>query len=106
MIQINIKPLSINEAYRGYRIRTPKYTNYINNVRLMLPNTFIMPKSDIKLYLEFGFSSNGSDIDNCCKPFIDCLVKKYGVDDRNIIELTVIKKIVKKGNEYIKFTIL
>lgn len=103
MIHINIKPLSINEAYRGYRIRTPKYNNYISNVMMMLPTGFIMPKTDIKLCLEFGFSSNGSDIDNCCKPFIDCLVKKYGIDDRYIIELTVIKKIVKKGNEYVKF---
>lgn len=106
MIQINIKPISINEAYRGYRRRTDKYNNYIGHVSLMLPNTFVMPKTDIKLFLEFGFSSNRSDIDNCCKPFIDCLVKKYGVDDRNIIELTVIKKIVKKGNEYIKFKTL
>jgi Holliday junction resolvase RusA-like endonuclease len=106
MIEIKIKPLSINEAYRGYRRRTDKYNSYINHVLLMLPNGFIMPKTEIKIRLEFGFSSNASDIDNCCKPFIDCLVKKYGVDDRNIIELTVIKKIVKKSNEYIKFEIL
>jgi Holliday junction resolvase RusA-like endonuclease len=62
-------------------------------------------KENIKLAIEFGFSSKLSDIDNCLKTFIDCLVKKYGVDDRYIIELHVFKAIVKKGEEYIKFKI-
>jgi Holliday junction resolvase RusA-like endonuclease len=53
----------------------------------------------------FGFSSKLSDIDNCLKTFIDCLVKKYGVDDRYIYELHVFKTLVKKGEEYIKFKI-
>lgn len=70
----------------------------------MLPKTVcIEDDSNIKLAIEFGFSSKLSDIDNCCKSFIDCLVKKYKVDDRYIYELHVFKSIVKKGEEYIKF---
>ena len=37
--------------------------------------------------------------------FLDCLVKKYGFDDRQIYELTQKKEIVKKGNEFIEFEI-
>lgn len=106
MIHLAIKPLSINEAYCGYRTRTPKYNKYINNVLFLLPNNIIVPERDIKLNLEFGFSSNASDVDNCCKPIIDILQKKYEFNDRYIIELHVKKVAVSKGNEYIRFEFL
>jgi Holliday junction resolvase RusA-like endonuclease len=103
---INIKPLSINEAFKGRRFRSDKYNLFIKNCLSQLPVLIIIPdKLNIKLAIEFGFSSSRSDIDNCCKTFIDCLVKKYGVDDRYIYELHVFKKVVKKGDEYIKFKI-
>lgn len=103
---INIKPLSVNEAFKGKRFRTEKYDLFIRKMLLLLPKSILIPDaSNIKLAIEFGFSSKGSDIDNCCKSFIDCLVKKYCFDDRHIYELHVFKAIVKKGNEYIKFKI-
>lgn len=103
---VNIKPLSVNEAFKGKRFRTEKYDLFIRNMLLLLPKSIIIPDStNIKLAIEFGFSSKGSDIDNCCKSFIDCLVKKYKVDDRYIYEMHVFKAIVKKGSEYIKFRI-
>ena len=104
--KLNIKPLSINEAFKGRKFRTDKYDLFIKNCLLQLPKTIIIPdESNIKLAIEFGFSSKASDIDNCCKTFIDCLVKKYGVDDRFIYELHVFKEIIKKGEEYILFKI-
>jgi Holliday junction resolvase RusA-like endonuclease len=103
MIKVAIKPLSINEAYQGYRRRTPKYNSYISSVFFLLPNDIIVPESNIKLKIEFGFSSLASDIDNCCKPFIDILQKKYEFNDKNIIELFVSKTKVSKGFEYILF---
>ena len=103
---INIKPLSVNEAFKGRKFRTDKYDCFISNMMKLLPKTIeFADKENIKLAIEFGFSSKASDIDNCCKSFIDCLVKKYGVDDRHIWELHVFKAIVKKGDEYIKFKI-
>lgn len=103
---IKIKPLSVNEAFRGRKIRTIKYDVFIKNCLLLLPLNLEIPnKENIKLAIEFGFSSKASDIDNCLKTFIDCLVKKYGVDDRFIYELHVFKAIVKKGDEYIKFKV-
>lgn len=104
--QINIKPLSVNEAFKGKRFRTEKYDLFIRNMLLLLPKSILIPDaSNIKLAIEFGFSSKASDIDNCCKSFLDCLVKKYRVDDRNIYEMHVFKVIVPKTKEYIKFKI-
>jgi len=103
---IQIKPLSINSAFKGRRFRTDEYDKFIKNMLLLLPKTIEIPdQTNIKLAIQFGFSSKGSDIDNCCKTFIDCLVKKYKVDDRYIYELHVFKEIVSKGNEFIKFKI-
>lgn len=103
---IQIKPLSVNEAFKGKKFRTDKYDVFIRNCLLQLPKTIeIEDEKNIKLAIEFGFSSKNSDIDNCCKSFIDCLVKKYKVDDRYIYELHVFKSIVEKGKEYIKFRI-
>lgn len=103
---IQIKPLSVNECFKGRRFRTKKYDEFILKMFALLPNkiTFV-DENNIKIAIEFGFSSKASDIDNCCKSFIDCLVKKYKVDDRNIYEMHVFKSIVKKGEEYIKFKI-
>jgi len=104
--KLQIKPLSVNEAFKGTRIKTDKYNAFIFKCLLMLPKKILIPdESDIKLAIQFGFSSKASDIDNCCKSFIDCLVKKYGVDDKHIYELHVFKSIVKKGEEFIKFKI-
>jgi len=103
---INIKPLSVNEAFNGRRTRSEKYDSFIRSMMFLLPKTIEIPDPvNVKLAIEFGFSSKGSDIDNCCKSFLDCLVKKYSFDDRQIYELHVFKSIVKKGEEYIKFKI-
>ena len=104
--KLNIKPLSINSAFQGKRFKTEAYNDFIHKMHFILPKTIeIENRSNIKLAIEFGFSSKASDIDNCCKTFIDCLVKKYSFDDRYIYELHVFKEIVKKGEEYIRFKI-
>jgi Holliday junction resolvase RusA-like endonuclease len=105
MIKINIKPLSINKAFQGKRFKTKEYDKYIENVLEQLPK-ISYTKDNVTLIIEFGYSSKLSDLDNCLKPFIDCLTKKYGIDDRYINKIIATKEIVKKGNEYIKFEIL
>ena len=103
---LNIKPLSVNQAFKGRKYKTDKYNDFIYKMHCILPENINIPdKNKIRLAVEFGFSSKASDIDNCLKTFIDCLVKKYKVDDRFIYELHVFKTIVKKGSEFIKFKI-
>lgn len=104
--KILIKPLSVNEAFNGRRTRTKKYDTFIKSMMFLLPKTLEYPNPEnIKLAIEFGFSSKASDLDNHLKSIIDCLVKKYKTDDRHIQEIHAFKSIVKKGEEYIKFRI-
>ena len=64
-----------------------------------------IPEGPLKLTIQWGFSSAGSDIDNPVKCFLDCLQKKYGFNDSRIHSLQVDKALVKKGAEYINFDI-
>ncbi|MFM2203627.1 MAG: hypothetical protein RLZZ605_591 [Bacteroidota bacterium] len=104
MIKIDIKPLSVNQAWAGKRFKTPLYKKYESLVLLMLPKKFFENRP-LKIDLVFGFSSNASDIDNPIKMILDIFQKKYNLNDKQIFELNVKKEIVSKGNEYFKFNI-
>ncbi len=101
---IKIKPLSVNEAWKGQRFKTDKYKQYDRNLMFILPK-IIIPNPPFCIEYEFGFSSSNADIDNPVKPLQDILQKKYKFNDRDIYKIVVIKKLVKKGQEYIKFKI-
>jgi len=106
MIKLNIKPLSANEAFKGRKFRTAKYDKYIKDMMLLLPNSLVVPNDKpLSIFIEFGYSSSLSDIDNGLKPFIDCLQKKYNFNDKLINELNVRKIKVSKGYEHIIFEI-
>jgi len=104
MIKINIKPLSVNDAWKGRRYKTDAYKVYEKALAYVLPKIDI-PEGNLKIEIIFGFSSKGSDWDNPIKPFQDVTCKKYGVNDNRIYEANIKKEIVKKGEEYIKFKI-
>jgi Holliday junction resolvase RusA-like endonuclease len=104
MIKVNIKPLSVNKVWQGKRFKTQEYKNYEKALLLTL-KPMKLPEPPYKVYYEFGFSSAASDIDNPVKPFQDILSKKYGFDDKLIYEMNVKRAKVKKGSEYIKFSI-
>ncbi len=99
---IPVKALSINAAFKGRRFKTAEYGIYQKFVLAYLPKMNI-GKAPYELMITFGLSSRGNDLDNCLKPFIDCLVKKYDFDDRQIYSIIAKKEIVKKKEEYIKF---
>ena len=101
---LNIKPLSVNEAWQGRRFKTPKYNKYIKDMLTILPPLKVS-NDKLELEITFGLSSIAADIDNPLKCFIDCLQKKYGFDDKMIYRLIVNKDIVKRGKEYIEFNL-
>jgi len=74
MPRIQIKPLSINEAFQGRRFKTKKYDTYISNVFFLLPQKIDFPDR-VWIDLIVGYSNSTADIDNFLKPFIDCLQK-------------------------------
>ena len=103
-MRVNIKPLSINEAFQGRRFKTKAYKKYERDMLKILPKLTV-PEGELSLKLEFGLSARSADIDNPIKCFVDCLQKAYGFDDKMIYKLQVEKVIVKRGKEYIDFTI-
>lgn len=102
MICVDIKPLSVNQAWKGRRYKTPKYKAFEQELMYILPKS-IQTYKTMGINLEVGYTNRLSDWDNFIKPFIDVLQKKYGFDDKNIYEAHVKKSIVKKP--YIKFKI-
>jgi Holliday junction resolvase RusA-like endonuclease len=104
-ITIKIAPLSINKAYRGRRFKTPEYEKWSKDVAMLLPKSFKMPEAPYEMEIVFGFSNKASDVDNGNKTFIDLLQTKYKFNDKEIYKLVSIKKIVKKGQEYITFKV-
>lgn len=105
MIQIDIKPLSVNEVWKGKRFKTDSYKIYERVLLNILPKDYKIPESPYELHLEFGFSSDASDWDNPIKPFQDILSKKYKFNDKLIKKGVVTTEKVPKGKEYIKFEI-
>jgi Holliday junction resolvase RusA-like endonuclease len=103
-IHIQIRPLSVNEAWKGKRYRTPKYRQYQNDLGYLLPAMKI-PQGKLEVWLTFGFSNDQSDDDNPIKPTIDIMATKYGFNDKQVYQYHVRKEIVPKGKEYIKFKI-
>jgi Holliday junction resolvase RusA-like endonuclease len=65
----------------------------------------LIPTGPLKIDYVFWFSNKKSDIDNPIKPFQDVLCKKYWFDDSQIYCITVQKKIVKKWDEFVAFSI-
>ena len=105
MGKLNIKPLSVNEAWQGRRFKTSKYLTYEKNMLKILPNLNIC-KPPYRLNIIVGFSNKASDLDNICKPFLDILQKKYNINDKHIEILHIEKQLVTKNNEFISFELL
>lgn len=104
-MRIKIKPLSVNQCWQGRRFKTKIYKAYEQELLLKLKPYDIDETLKLAVYITWGFSSKGSDIDNPTKPFFDILQKKYGFNDSRIYELHIKKEIVKKGSEFIDFEI-
>ena len=103
-LNVDIKPLSINDAWQGRRYKTDDYKRYERAMLFLLPRK-TLPPPPYKIYYEFGFSNSQADYDNPCKPLGDILQKKYGFNDKEIYLATIRKVLVKKGHEYIRVVI-
>lgn len=105
MIHIDIKPLSNNEMYGGRKVKSYKYKNFERKILPLLPEDMKVPEGKLQLYVAVGLSSKLADLDNTLKPFIDCLQLKYDFNDKWIYMITATKTNVKKGDEFIEFSL-
>ncbi len=104
-MRLDIKPLSVNQAWQGRRFKTKKYDKYIADILLILRPAKI-PDGYLQLNLVFGFSSAASDFDNPVKCFVDCLQKKYNFNDKMIKRCIIDVENVKKGCEFIEWELI
>lgn len=103
MFRVNIKPLSVNDAWRGgRRFNTKEYKEYRESLAIILPK-LTLPKGRLTLRLKFGLSNGRSDLDNPVKPFVDFLQEAYGFNDKIIYKLEVEKVDTPRGQEFIDF---
>ena len=104
MTRIAIKPLSVNDAYRGRRFATKELTQYKSDMGWLLPRLEV-PDGPLAVRYVFGVSSIGADGDNLIKSFQDIIAEKYGFNDRVIYHWDVTKVDVPKGKEFVEFEI-
>jgi hypothetical protein len=100
IINLKIKPLSVNKAWQGKRFKTPEYKKYEIQMMRMLPDMEIKEFKQLKI--TYGFSNMMADIDNPTKLVLDILQKRYNVNDRDLIYLVLHKVKTKKGEEFIE----
>lgn len=106
MHKVKIKALSVNAAWQGKRFKTPEYKAYERDLFHLLPKGLELPTGPLALFLEVGQSNMAADFDNPVKPFVDILSKKYGFNDKLIVEAIIRKRKVEKGDEYISFNLV
>lgn len=105
MVKIKIKPLSTNKAWNGRRFKSNEYKTYEETLGWLLPAHYPIPEGNLKLNIEVGFSNIASDLDNVIKQTTDILSKQYNFNDSRVYQITMTKKIVGKGEDYIAFSI-
>lgn len=106
MQTIKIKPLSLNSAYRGRRFSTPALDVYKQLVIYKAqPIKDVDFTKKMQVSYDFGVSTTNSDGDNLVKCFQDALATKYGFNDNLIYKWEITKTVVKKGEEYVSFSL-
>lgn len=96
MTLIDLKPISVNAAWRGgRRFRTKEYLAF-ESAAIWLFKTQLTPMLGDKLYVRITIYHPNPlkfDVDNFQKPILDCLVKSGVIkDDRFIFKLVVTKE--------------
>ncbi len=103
MVHLDLKPLSVNAAYRGRRFATKDLTEYKKALGYLLPRMTV-PEGKLAVYYTFGVSA-ATDGDNLIKAFQDAIAEQYGFNDKRIYEWHIKKVEAKKGKEFIEFDI-
>lgn len=103
MIEIKIKPISINACWQGRRFKTKKYSSWREEFGYLVRGDWNKFSRPTQVRMEFYISNFAqSDVDNMIKPTLDAL-QECGIiaDDKYIVELYAKKFKVAKGKEKI-----
>lgn len=102
--RVNVKAISVNDAFTGRRFKTPYYEQYTQVMLELMPD-IIIPAPPFKILIKVGFSNTLSDCSNIIKNLEDICQERYKFNDREVFDIRAIKEIVKKGQEYIDLSI-
>lgn len=98
MIEIPIKPLSINQAFQGRRYKTAECKHYEECLWYLLPKK---EKVRGKIHITYRFflkNHKMMDIDNLVKVLQDMIVKKGYIEDDRLIYRMVVEKVPSKSD--------
>lgn len=116
MIKLELKPLSVNEAYDpiavrrgnkyiGQLVKSKKYVRYAKDLPLLLPSYLQLPPGKLVLLIKWHFKTAASDYDNPIKPMQDLICDYYGVND-NQIYMGIQQKLTGYKQPFISFEFL
>ncbi len=98
-MKVNIKPLSINGAWKGRKFKTKEYDNYIEELLYLLPKKININPEELHIIFHLKASTyHKADLDNFIKPVLDILVKKEIIEDDRFINKLILEK--KESDEY------
>jgi Holliday junction resolvase RusA-like endonuclease len=103
---IQIKPLSVNKCWLGKKRKSADYRRYEEAIASCIEDREpLWDKGRLTVSFIFGFSNNSADVDNPIKPLQDILQSVYKFNDKRIFRLLVEKVLVKKGEEFLSYSI-
>lgn len=101
-LTLHVKPLSVNEAFRGRHFPTAAKTQYEMRLRLSLPKVAVVGKPYYRIAFDFHLKNFALiDYDNCIKITQDCLVKRGIITDDRLIVDARIRKFPAKANRIV-----
>ena len=101
---INIKPLTVNQAWQGKKFKSPAYKQFSNDIAWLLPRNGKAPSGPIEVYYKFFLKHHATtDFDNLIKPLQDQLVQNFIIEDDRFIYKAIIEKIP-SDKDYIEVT--
>lgn len=102
---IDIRPLSVNAAWKGRRFKTPDYLQYERDMEILLPRNNKQWNEPIEVEYIFSLKYVATtDVDNLIKPLQDILVRTGVIaNDKLIMRIIATKK--KNKHDSITFKI-
>lgn len=105
-VTVQCRALSTNKmSGRRKTYETKEYLSYRDLIARKFGGHYgIQPNQKFRLRIEVGFSNRASDLDNVMKPLLDSMTASMDddFDDKQIYEIVAHKRLVKKGQEYIR----
>lgn len=107
-----VKPISTNKIWSGKRwlseaakvFKTDVHYRLLTSRSELKAQLAMAGDGDLAIRFDFGLARD-MDIDNCLKLVIDVLSAVLKIDDKRFRGVSAMKSKVKRGSEYIRFSI-